>query len=246
MSHDVDLSPNPAASVTRLKVGAEGLPVLIIDDALARPDALCAYARQASFVLEESSGNHFPGVRAPLTDDYPRAIEALIRPHLDHFGLNGAHVCDVPLNTLQMVTKPAQQLIIPQCIPHFDTLAGMQIAVVHYLSESDKGGTDFYRHRSSGFERITEDRFHPYTQKLVSEVQARGLPKAYMKGSTDLFERIGNADSRFNRLAVYFSNMLHSGHIEGEGPFPDTVDEGRLTASVFLRFEKSPENDGKA
>lgn len=228
--------PHEGAVFRLERIGEEKLPLLIIDDAMAAPDELLAFASGATFTEEKGPGNHFPGVRAPLPESYARAVEALVAPHLDHFGLAGHGPGTIALNTLQMVTRPAAGLNLPQRLPHFDTFENHQLAALHYLGSAGHHGTDFYRHRSTGMERITPERFHPYTQQLVGEVKARGAPAGYMQGSNEFFERTASVEARFNRIAVYFSNTLHSGRIVGTGPFPSAPEEGRLMASVFLRY----------
>ncbi|NNU15967.1 hypothetical protein HK107_06480 [Parvularcula sp. ZS-1/3] len=227
---------NPSPDVTFRQMGDEQSPLLILDNATSGAEELVALAKAATFTLERGRGNHFPGVRAPLPDTYANAMEALLRPHLHHFGLAEAARSATPLNALQMVTLPASDLAIPQKVPHFDTFEEHQIAVLHFLTHEDRGGTDFYRHRETGFERISEERFTPYTQTLVKEVQRDGIGEGYMQGADDRFELIDHVESKFDRVVAYFSNSLHSGHVEGAGPFPDDPEQGRLMASVFLRF----------
>lgn len=232
--HDLPLNPHRQTEIRTL--GEEESPLIIIDDALARTDALLQYAKDTAFTSEEGPGNFFPGVRAALPRAYARAMLKLLAPHLPLFGVPEEPAPQVVLNTLQMVTRAAEDLVLPQRAPHFDTFDGQQIALLHYLTEDDQGGTDFYRHRSTGYERISAERFRPYTTKLVEEVKAKDLPKAYMAGSDDKYECIESVVPRFNRVIAYFSNNLHSGRIEGQGPFPADVRSGRLMATVFARF----------
>ncbi|NRA31554.1 MAG: hypothetical protein HRU11_14995 [Parvularculaceae bacterium] len=218
-------------------LGHEGAPLLIVDHAFAEPEKLVDLAKSASFQRVEGNGNHFPGVRSELPDSYPAALLALLDAHKEQFSLADLQPHQVTLNHLQMVTTPPAQLSLPQRFPHFDTFDSRQIAFLHYLTEDDHGGTDFYRHRATGFERIHPDRFRPYTGKLVEQVTRAGMPPAdYIRESNDMFEKIESVPSRFNRLIVYFSNSLHSGFIPKITDLSADPAKGRLMATSFIHF----------
>ncbi|GGY45414.1 DUF6445 family protein [Parvularcula lutaonensis] len=227
---------HPSLSISVQEIGVERAPLVVIDNAFETPEALVSLAHKAGFVRIEGSGNHFPGVRAPAPGAYAEAMQRLLEPHLPAFGLEPGAQPRVALNAIQMVTTAGKDLALPQKVPHFDTFETQQVALLQYLTEDDKGGTDFYRHRSTGFERISKERFRPYTHTLVQEIQKVGQPQGYMRGSDQFFERIAHVEPRFNRVIAYFSNSLHSGHIMGEGPFPDDPRLGRLMATVFLNY----------
>lgn len=230
------LSTDPAVSLRA--IGAEKAPLLTIDNGFEDAGRIAALARTLDFKPVEGRGNHFPGVRAPMPLAYAQAMTSLLRPSLSAFGIDPSTDPKVTLNTAQMVTAGAEELALPQKVPHFDTFDTRQIAMLHYLTDEDHGGTDFYRHCSTGFERISEERFRPYTQTLVQEIQRGPQPTGYMRGSDERFELIAQADPAFGRIIAYFSNNLHSGHIASDGPFTEHPGEGRLMATVFLHFPR--------
>lgn len=236
MDQELELNPNRRAEASTL--GNEQAPLVTIDEAFTEIGPLLQLAEKVKFVREEGRANFFPGVRAPLPSRYAELMTELLQPFLDLFQIEKEATPQVVLNTLQMVTLGASELVLPQRAPHFDTFDGRQIALLHYLNDNDLGGTDFYRHRSTGFERISEARFRPYTTQLVEEVKIRNLPNAYMCGSDEKFECIASVEPKVGRVIAYFSNNLHSGRIIGEGPFPAEVGAGRLMATVFLRFPR--------
>ncbi|MEL6364435.1 MAG: DUF6445 family protein [Pseudomonadota bacterium] len=229
---------NPARTERCERLGAEASPLLVVDDAFADPKALRAEARRAAWETVKGAGNHFPGVRAPAPAPYGDAVLSLLKAHLaPAFGLEDWGEPEVALRHFSIVATPPAALSLPQRIPHFDTPDPGQIAVLHYLAEGEFGGTSFYRHRATGFERIGPDRFHPYTSRLVAEVKREGPPSAaYIRGSTAMFEQIGGVDARPNRLVAYFSNALHSGDVPSDRPLSTDPDAGRLSISTFLRF----------
>ena len=59
---------SPTAKLALRRIGAEALPVLVVDDVLAEPDALIAAARAADFYLPEHT--KYPGVNARLPEEY--------------------------------------------------------------------------------------------------------------------------------------------------------------------------------
>ncbi|MEM9839667.1 MAG: DUF6445 family protein [Pseudomonadota bacterium] len=232
-----DFSLNSERRVKRLAMGREGAPLIIIDDAFADPAGIAELAATAGFETVRGRGNHFPGVRSPLPDEYAEAMGTLIDDQHTSFGLAAGAAGEATLNHLQMVTTPRAELSLPQRLPHFDTFDPNQVACLHYLTEEDRGGTDFYRHRATGFERISPERFRPYTETLVAEVRRLGHPPAdYITKETEQFERIERVDAVFNRVILYFSNSLHSGRIPDDAPLSADPQVGRLMASVFLRF----------
>lgn len=232
-----DFQLNNDRRETLVRLGAEGAPLLIIDDAFSRPEALVQMAASAPFRQVEGAGNHFPGVRAQLPESYPQSLLVLLEAYRDQFSIDAIENHHVTLNHLQMVTTAPEQLSLPQRFPHFDTFDDRQVAFLHYLTANDHGGTDFYRHRATGFERIRAERFRPYTSKLVEQVTSSGMPPSdYIRGSNEMFERIESVASRFNRLIVYFSNSLHSGMIRSDANLSADPAKGRLMATSFIHF----------
>src|SRR4029077_20409681 len=57
--------------------------------------------------------------------------------------------------SFSVVTTPPGQLQEVQRRPHFDSSDQNLLALLHYLRVPRESGTAFYRHRSTGIERIT-------------------------------------------------------------------------------------------
>ena len=120
-------------------------------------------------------------------------------------------------------------------MPHIDTVQPDRIALVHYLSLDDIAGTAFFRHRSTGFEMISEARCALYNARLDAELSAAGEPPTgYINGDTMLFERIAHVEARYNRAVIYRSALLHSGAIRPDMPLDPDPLTGRLTVTAFL------------
>jgi hypothetical protein len=124
-----------------------------------------------------------------------------------------------------------------QRLPHFDSPDDLQLAVLHYLSPVDQGGTSFYRHRSTGFESLSNERSARYAAALDADVRAQGpSPTAYINGDSPMFERIASFAGEFNRVLVYRSVSLHSADIASDFRFEADPRRGRLTANLFYFY----------
>ena len=211
-------------------VGREREPVVVIDDFSADPDALRAFAIGAEF---GAAAHHYPGIRAPLPDDYlPTQWDSIAAIAADAFGRDGP-IAVIDASYSIVTTRPTD-LSIGQRLPHCDAHARNRIALIHYLSP-DSDGTAFFRHRSTGFETVDERRAAVYTDQLAAELRHGGPPPAaYIAGDTPLFERIMLAEGRYNRALLYRSCLLHSGAIAPGAALSRDPAAGRLTITGFL------------
>lgn len=213
-----------------LPVGVNGEQAAVIERFVDRPDALRNAAGHAPW---NRDARHYPGLRAPLTQRYLDAIDVHLRAALDAFGYPGRPLIQGAF--LAMVVDPPESLTAAQSIPHFDASDDDQFAVVHYLHANDFGGTGFFRHRSTGFERITDARREPYFAALRSDLERHGRPaRGYMNASGPIWERTTLFASAYNRALVYRGSLLHSGIVECAAMLDSDPMRGRLTATVFL------------
>ena len=217
--------------------GREREPVVVIDDFAADPFALRDAAVRADF---SAALNHYPGIRAPLPEDYlPVQLDVLAATLREVFGAErAARTIDA---SFSIVTTPADALTVPQRLPHCDAFAGDRIALVHYLAPDRADGTAFYRHRATGFETIDEDRAPIYFGQLDAELRHGGVPApGYVGSDTPLFERVAAIDARFNRAVLYRSRLLHSGSIAPGAVLSADPAVGRLTVTAFLSIADNP------
>ncbi len=206
--------------------------MMVIDQLVEDPERLREEARRLDFTTQT---RFFPGIRAPAPEAYQRfVLESLQGSIVEAFGLSGRTV-KFTMCQYSLVTTPPERLTLLQRIPHFDSLDPEGLAAIHYLFQSGYGGTAFYRHRKTGYERISDARKVAYLRSLESENDGPNMPeRAYINGSTALFEEIDRADGVYNRMLVYPRNILHSGCIEaGFQPDPDPR-TGRLSINSFI------------
>jgi hypothetical protein len=217
--------------VTARGVGKEGQPLVTIDGFSPCPDELRAAASAASF---GTAGQHYPGIRAALPADYMRdQLPLITRALREIFGRYGpVNVIDA---SFSIVTTPPDALSVQQRLPHCDAFTADRVALVHYLSPHDDAGTAFFRHRSTGFETITESRKAVYFDRLDAEMREGGLPPAsYIVDDTPLFERTAIAEAVYNRALLYPSFLLHSGAIPRDAGLAPDPAAGRLTVTGFF------------
>lgn len=207
-------------------MGREAVPLHVIDDAHPDPDALRAAALAAPF--ERMQDDFYPGLRAPAPEGYGAWLEALAGETCGNASVR------LMRTTFAMAIDDPAALAPIQRIPHFDTHDGQVIAAVHYLSTQAQGGTNFYRHRQSGYERIDHQRASAWRQALVQDAAVHGLPEARYAGDSDArFERIGHAEWRYNRVVLYPANCLHAGDL-GHAPLRTDRAMGRVTLTSLL------------
>jgi len=219
--------------VSRQEMGHERSPILIYDDFFPEPVSLRQTAAGSFFV---NGGEVYPGIRASLPSEYFRILSEKLVPSIEPVFvgtvLDGFENC-----TYSMVTTPPDKLKLNQCFPHTDENDENYLAFIHYLCDERLGGTNFFRHKPSGYERITMERAPRYNAAMgnvIREKMQSSYTPLYFSEDDALFERIFSAKNKFNRLVVYSGANLHSGDI----PHPESLSEdpasGRLTITGFI------------
>ncbi len=213
-------------------VGNERQPVLVIDSFLSESHNLIEFcARNSKF---NNADAFYPGVRAPAPDIYLQAIYHYLREIIyTTFAIDDSMVKRVQADYSMVLTSPGQLKPV-QCFPHYDSLISSELAAVHYLCGSEKGGTSFYRHRDTGFEYVDSKRVVTYTERLTNGINNTVFPQCYMNGSNQLFEQIASYDAVFNRIIIYRCTSLHSGNIAPDFSFDSNPRTGRLTINTFI------------
>ena len=210
------------------------MPVLVAEAAALGAERMRALAATRPFAPD---GPHYPGIRTPAPEGYGAMIaKALAGPVGELMDWKDA-AFEVIASDFSLVTTRPEALTPIQRMPHFDGTDEGVIAVLHFLCGDGFGGTAFFRHRVTGFERVTADRLARYDEVLRADVTTNGLPDAaYVAGSTPLFEETARFDARFGRLLAYPGVSLHSGRIPPDMPLSDDPATGRLTVNTFLRL----------
>ena len=230
-----ELDTHPDLSIRVEHVGAERIPLLIIDNLVDRPHDLVAYA--ASDCTLAPPTDMYPGVRAPAPASYvevlrkglSRAINAAYS--LPELELHSA------ISYLCVVTAKPEDLKPVQRMPHIDGTAAHDFSTVHYLCSPKYAGTSLYRHRGTGYELIPEFRHDRYRSVLEQELrETPWTTQGYINGDTEMFERIASAEVAFNRMVLYPSHALHSADIGRDFPFDPDPRTGRFSVNSRIRM----------
>lgn len=228
---------NPDAVPTIMTLGNEHTKIIVIDDfAESLSQIRAAACEQAVFSPDGISA--YPGIRAPLTDDYINNVLSVITPLIkDTYTVPDTITIAKELAYFSLITKQDAELNVSQRIPHFDTNNAHYYAVLHYLNDGNFSGTGFFRHRPTGFERISEDRKDIFIQSASAFMAVRGMPQAkYLNRSTNHFELFAQVDYKPNRLVIYPGNLLHTGLISASVDVCADPQRGRLTANLFVNY----------
>lgn len=205
--------------------------VITIDDFLLEPDSAIAHAILQNFA---EITPQYPGLRAPVDDAAAQNWLQALSPYLSE-----AFGAPQGLWSMQawhsIVTRPPQELLPIQRLPHVDGVDPNQIALMLYLHRTEHGGTAFFRHKATGLESLTAETFPRYKARLECDIAESGLPPmAYVTDGAPHFERIYQTEGRFNQAIFYRGNILHSGIIDNCAPLTDDPRTGRLTINAFL------------
>ena len=220
------------------RVGNENTPVLIIDDLVGEVERLreqgCAHDS-----FEHDLGAGYPGVRAVLLNVYSNAVLKELIPTLrDVYRIPDRFKPKVIFELYSLLTQSPDELSLLQRLPHYDSTRPFYFASVHYLSPGEFAGTGIFRHRPTGFERITEHRTSAYIGAAKAHVAEYGMPPAeYINASTDHFELIFEVPYQQNRLVLYPGCLLHSGLVDPARDINNDPTAGRLTANLFIDFD---------
>lgn len=220
----------PGAKV--LTFGYENEPIVVIDEFSGAVELLIKAGLEAEYT--EASA-YYPGLRAPANPNYLRVRDKMMLEIFNSvFGLRRNIICENA--SYSLVTTPRSDLTSRQRIPHVDDIIPNVLAIMHYLGPPETGGTAFYRHRRTGYETLTKDRYAAYQTALKLDDEEFGQPaKGYICGDTDRYEMIGKVDAKPDRLILYRGQILHSGWIPHTLPLSSDPAKGRLTINMFLK-----------
>ena len=217
-------------------IGAGKTPLVIADNFHPDPDSLRQQA--ATLPYSTSAEDFYPGVRADAPGCYISFINHMLPAVMST--ANAPFDASVTLSRLSLATTAPGQLKPIQCVPHFDSVNDKQWAMVHYLSASNTGGTGFYRHRDTAFEKVNKADAAIYMKRLKTQATTVGFPpNEYIDGTTELFVHIGQANWAYNRAIFYPSTLFHSAQI-----IPHTLSDhplaGRLTGNACIELSTLP------
>ena len=232
---------NPHAKLHWLELGQQRSRVLVIDDALTDLTPIRQAAAAAEFRQDQQS--YYPGVRAELPQTYARCILEAIYPLLFELVQPPADHRLVPQQWyLSLLTTPAEQLQPLQRLPHFDKAEPLHLAILHYLADGPHGGTGFFRHEATGFEKILPGQQQHYFSTLQQQLTIQGgAAPGFPCAETANFSLYQRLAYQANRLLIYPGHLLHSALVDPVTDLSADPQQGRLTANLFVQFQpKAP------
>jgi hypothetical protein len=228
---------NRAATPYMNHVGNTKTPVFILDNFLENlTETLLANIESLDF---DEAPTYYPGIRAKLPQEYIFAVAQAITPVLQKiYAIPSNYQLEFFDSYYSLVTRAPEELSVEQQIPHFDGTGQFRIALLHYLNDSSHGGTAFYRHNTTGIERVEEDNVDQYLSTVSNYFEQYGPPMGdYIANSNTQFTKLGEVPYAQNRMAIYPGNLLHSGVINPTTDIDKDPVSGRLTANIFLNFK---------
>jgi Family of unknown function (DUF6445) len=230
---------NPNASVSSPRVGKCPVAVTVADNVLLRPQRVAEFGLGLKFV--EDDGNLYPGVRARVPAEFSPPFHAWLTRTLHRAGVleESCYIYE-DASFFSIVNKSPAKLLPLQRIPHYDSTDPRVFAAVIYLFERANSGTSFYRHRTTGYEKINDDNRDNYQTALNRNMKNLGPPaREYTNGGNDLFERTHSVDSAFNRIVIYSGNVLHAADIDGSLINGNDNSQWRLTVTSLINSTSS-------
>lgn len=218
-------------------IGQEQHKVIVIDNLFPFADQLVQMATHRDFA--PVTGNSYPGSRFLLTAetrpewDYVDGLIECVGPLL--YRTFGVRKLKLAHASFSLMTRPPEQAHPMARIPHYDEIQKTQFALLHFLTKPSQGGTAFYRHRRTGFEKITPERKAAFHEALRTDWDAYGdPPPTFMNGNTNAYEQTAFFEGHFNRLLIYSGALLHSAQVPENFNYSSDPKKGRLTANLFV------------
>jgi hypothetical protein len=226
---------NQNAPVQQLTVGLEQEKILIIDDFMQNPEALVELSVTQPFTPYNTQ---YPGIKSPAPTEYTQQLLNSVVPIIEkHYDLPPRYKLECSNCSFSLITCSENDLNLFQRAPHRDSSYPYQFAVLLYLCSPDHGGTSFYRHNLTQFETISPFKSAMYDKIYADDVLENGEPEPrYQQDSDRRYSKIGELNTRFNRLVIYRSWLLHSARINPQKSIDANPRTGRLTLNSFLVF----------
>lgn len=208
---------------------------IVIDDALADPDAWVAIATRHAAAFREVPGNAYPGPELPLPESITAHLAEFFARHARE-RLGGRRTLRSHCR-LSLTSWPPERLQPRQWLPHvdrMDAVAGQGIAasVLYLFGDEALGGTGFYRPRRALPEvaRLVQDSAALDADAFRDRYDiAPGYPDA-----SAWFDKLATIPARYNRLVFYDGTVFHAGEIRAPERLTNDPVTGRLTLNGFF------------
>ncbi len=203
--------------------------VLVLDGVFKNVDEIRSYAIDNALRFAAPRNGSYPGLvlHVQIVD---QCFKTLFREHIADF------FSTVPVakakHRLGITNVAEGNLTRVQCKPHRDVEQSSkfirELAAVTYLFDQPSlGGTSFYSDVTSQGQLESAD----CNKKKHS---GKSLRPSYIISSNSNFRLDGISPAVYNRLVIFESNKLHSGHIDNPSLLSDDFQCGRITLNSFF------------
>ncbi|HZC37081.1 MAG TPA: DUF6445 family protein [Sphingomicrobium sp.] len=220
------------------RFGESQSPVVVIDDFSGSAENI-ARLGDVLAPFPALQGNYYPGVRRVIAetdaDAYSYVLDTCRQAAPFIGGAFEVEGFDLVEGSFSLVTVQPHALRPVQRAPHFDSTDQNYFALLHYLRVPPGSGTAFYRQRSTGIERVTEQNLATFVRAAEAIEPLLPRDSGYIQGSNPHYEQIGAIEAVPDRMIIYQGSLLHSGIIPPDMKFSADPREGRLTANLFVR-----------
>ncbi|MGI2170581.1 DUF6445 family protein [Shewanella sp. MF05960] len=221
-------------------IGQQQTPVIVLDNFAGDISELIDIAINDSQFNQDKS-SFYPGQRTALPRQYIiDVLDAVFQLIYDVYRIPTTRRLKPQQGVFSLIDTQEKDLIPLQCLPHFDTPNPYYFAILHYLNDGPHGDTGFFKHNTSGFERINNDNIDSYfsqAQPFVDQI-TQSSPR-YCVASNEHYSLYHQVEYRPNRVVIYPGNLLHSTLVNPDKDIDANPKTGRLTANLFIDFQST-------
>lgn len=253
MTDLLELSDLEDIEVTIEEFGEHGEQVLVLDNFYREPDRV----RELAIAQQQWTPQRlFPGIRAHVPFDTGPFFANLMQ-FIDIAGIRPDSDCDGKLVFSVTTQRDADVHRLNAELPHYDQ--GFDVAGLVYLNlpAQCRGGTAFYRHRTTGEARWNYNLARQRQLLATLGISTEGMtdndigvalwryyfdppcerPRRYIRGSNEVWEMTKLVDMKYNRAVFYETDLFHAMYV-ADDYFGDDAVSGRLTQTMFLRVDR--------
>lgn len=179
------------------------LPIVVVDDFYADPDAVRDEALKADYDLSIA---FYPGRHATVATSAARFVIAHICRILNAIGDVGYEPDTFNTDFSIVTTRPAD-LLAGQKHPHIDPTPILGLV---YLNPADPVGTSFYENTVMNTRRIASTAEAERFGEIMDLERTRREPVGYDVSTSSLWRKYHTIEGRYNRLVIYPGNFFHA------------------------------------
>jgi len=263
MSYRLRLSPLDEQVVTRINIGDNKYPLLIVDNFYQNPELLAQFVHKQVFF--NPNGKHINAL-ATVKANTHKIYQFIYQHYAKQWGVEQFNQLKARQNVLKFhrSLNSGSHLPIRREDPHSD--GKFFLAGLVYLTPDQycKGGTGFYKFRQTGAEEKPPSkewfRSRKVTPQVINKLNEYNVYRAFEESTIDSYSEflklipfktqdnkyhlISSNDTwelthlvpmKFNRLILYPAFIMHKA-IYPEDGFDGTNQQRRLTQNFFFKY----------